>query len=117
MIGRQARVHGLQRIADVPIYFADPLVRRSAPLQDTLDAAEPDASMSGATLQRLGLGEADRVRVVQGTGEAELVVSRDDGVPADCVRIPAGHRLTAGLGAMLGTVQVTRVTVDVKVKA
>ena len=28
-------MHGIQRIADVPIYFADPLVRRSPPLQKT----------------------------------------------------------------------------------
>ena len=28
----------LERVADVPIYFADPLVRRSPPLQQTADA-------------------------------------------------------------------------------
>ena len=32
---------GVQRIADVPIYFADPLVRRAQSLQQTRDAAAP----------------------------------------------------------------------------
>ena len=35
---------GLQRIADVPIYFADPLVRRSPPLQKTRDARAADGA-------------------------------------------------------------------------
>ncbi|HVJ24784.1 MAG TPA: molybdopterin-dependent oxidoreductase, partial [Burkholderiales bacterium] len=37
---------GIQRIADVPIYFADPLVRRSPPLQKTRDARPPRALMN-----------------------------------------------------------------------
>ena len=37
---------GIQRIADVPIYFADPLVRRSPPLQKTRDARPPRAWMN-----------------------------------------------------------------------
>ena len=63
---------GLQRIADVPIYFADPLVRRSAPLQDTLDAAEPVASMSGATDATPGLavGRSRARRTRQRRGRA-----------------------------------------------
>ena len=33
-----AAAHGLERVADVPIYFADPLVRRAPSLQQTADA-------------------------------------------------------------------------------
>jgi len=36
--GVEGQKQGIQRIADVPIYFTDPLVRRSAPLQKTRDA-------------------------------------------------------------------------------
>jgi NADH-quinone oxidoreductase subunit G len=36
-----AVTQGLQRVADIPIYFCDPLVRRSSSLQATKDASEP----------------------------------------------------------------------------
>jgi NADH-quinone oxidoreductase subunit G len=36
--GSATPVSGVQRIADVPIYFADPLVRRAPSLQKTRDA-------------------------------------------------------------------------------
>jgi NADH-quinone oxidoreductase subunit G len=104
-----AAVVGLQRIADVPIYFADPLVRRAVPLQETRDAALPVASMSGALMELVGLNEGDKVRITQDGGEAVLDAARDDRIPADCVRIPAAHSLTAGLGAMSGEVQLERV--------
>ena len=41
----RVRLHlaGIQRIADVPMYFADPLVRRSPPLQKTQEARPPRA--------------------------------------------------------------------------
>jgi NADH-quinone oxidoreductase subunit G len=102
-------VTSLQRIADVPIYFADPLVRRAVPLQQTRDAAVPVASMCSALMERIGLNQGDKVRIIQEGGEAVLDVARDDRIPADCVRIPAAHPLTAGLGAMSGEVQLERV--------
>jgi NADH-quinone oxidoreductase subunit G len=108
---------GLQRIADVPIYFADPLVRRSEPLQETVDAANPVASMSGDTLQQLGLQAGDTVRIAQGGGEAMLVAARDDGIPRDCVRVPAAHVSTSTLGSMFGTVQLERVASEDEVSA
>jgi NADH-quinone oxidoreductase subunit G len=100
---------GLQRITDVPIYFADPLVRRSGPLQATADAAAPVASLSSATAERIGLNAGDKVRITQDSGEAVLAVALDDRIPAASVRIPAAHPLTAGLGAMSGEVQLERV--------
>jgi NADH-quinone oxidoreductase subunit G len=62
-------------------------------------------------MQRLGLHAGDKVRVSQDGGEALLSVARDDRLPVDCVRIPAAHPLTAGLGAMFGEVQLARVPV------
>src|SRR5689334_10786932 len=41
--GEKSSSSGIQRVADVPIYFADPLVRRSPPLQKTRDARAPRA--------------------------------------------------------------------------
>jgi NADH-quinone oxidoreductase subunit G len=112
-----ASVGGVQRIADIPIYFADALVRRAPSLQRTADAAAPVASMCGALLVRLGLRQADQVHISADGGEAVLAVKRDDHVPADCVRIPAAHPLTAALGSMFGEVRLARVPVEDKVRA
>ncbi|HEX9395282.1 MAG TPA: NADH-quinone oxidoreductase subunit NuoG [Burkholderiales bacterium] len=99
---------GIQRIADVPIYFADPLVRRSPPLQATRDAEAPKAWMNGRLLNRLQVSEKQFVRVRQGNGEASLQVALDDKLPDECVRVAAGHASTAGLGAMFGAVTVQK---------
>ncbi|HSD60552.1 MAG TPA: molybdopterin dinucleotide binding domain-containing protein, partial [Burkholderiales bacterium] len=94
----------IQRIGEVPIYQADPLVRRAESLLRTRDGADPAASMNGALMQRLGLKEGDAVAVRQGSGEALLAARRDDRLPDGCLRVPAAHPLTAGLGAMFGEV-------------
>jgi len=97
---------GLQRIADVPIYFADPLARRAASLQLTRDAAAPNARMSSATLAQAGLTAGAPVRVRQGQGEALLNVVLDEAVPAACIWIAAAHASTAALGDMFGAITV-----------
>jgi NADH-quinone oxidoreductase subunit G len=98
----------LQRVTDVPIYFADALVRRAAALQQTSDAAEPVARMSAATLANAGLADGAAVRIKQGQGEALLNARVDETVPAGCIRIPAAHASTASLGDMFGPINVER---------
>ncbi len=97
---------GLQRIADVPIYFSDATVRRAASLQQTRDAATPRAWMNAALLARLGLAEGQAVKVRQGAGAAEVSAARDDRLPRDCVRLAAAHPSTGNLGPMSGVVSV-----------
>jgi NADH-quinone oxidoreductase subunit G len=87
----------LERIADVPIHFADPLVRRAPSLQKTPDARPPRARMSASTLQRLGLAAEIEVRVRQGAGETRLTTVVDPTVPDGAVRISAAHPDTAML--------------------
>ena len=99
---------GLQRVADVPIYFADAVVRRAAALQNTRDAARPLVSMHSAELGRLGVQPGDEVKVSQGQGSVRLAVASDDRLPMGVVRVAAGHAATAGLGAMFGTITVER---------
>ena len=91
---------GLQRIADVPIYFADPLVRRSPSLQKTRDAQAPSARMNMATLTNVGAKDGESVRVKGSEGSAVLPAVLDNTVPDGCVRIAAAHRSTATLGAL-----------------
>ena len=98
----------LERVADVPIHFADPIARRAQSLQKTRDAAAPTARIAPATLAALGLAAGDRVRVAQGTASVELVAQADDGLAAGCVRVAAAHPSTAALGAMSGDLSVER---------
>ena len=46
----------IQRIGEVPIYQADPIVRRAESLQRTRDAAEPVAWMPAHLMDKLGIG-------------------------------------------------------------
>ena len=99
---------GIQRVSDVPIYFADPLARRSPPLQKTSDAQPPRAWMNARLMGRLGLADGNPVFVSQGNGRIRLNAKKDDGIPDDCVRIAAGHPSTAALGPMFGTLTVEK---------
>ncbi|MCX7174410.1 MAG: NADH-quinone oxidoreductase subunit NuoG [Proteobacteria bacterium] len=98
----------IQRIADVPIHFADALVRRAPSLRQSKDAAKPAARMNAAMLAKFGLAAGDQARIRQGTGEALLTTQLDAGLPDGCVRVAAAHPLTATLGAMSGEITVER---------
>ncbi|MFI4939865.1 MAG: molybdopterin-dependent oxidoreductase, partial [Burkholderiales bacterium] len=106
----QASVAGapteLERIADVPIYFTDGIVRRATSLQRTVDAHAPKAWISTALAQKLGLAEGAQVRVKQGSGSALLTAALDRTLPDNVVRVAAAHASTAGLGAMFGAITV-----------
>jgi NADH-quinone oxidoreductase subunit G len=102
-------VAGLERIGEVPVYYGDAIVRRAASLQKTRDALPPAATMHGELMQRLSVKVGDEVSVQQGNGSAVLKAAQDDRLPANCVRIAAGHPLTAALGAMFGEVTVQRI--------
>jgi NADH-quinone oxidoreductase subunit G len=108
----QKTIQGIQRIADVPIYFTDPLARRSAPLQKTRDARTPLASMNGKLFAQLNLASGEKIKITQYQGEAVLYAAVDDKLPDDCVRVAAGHPATAGLGAMFGTVTLQRMATE-----
>jgi NADH-quinone oxidoreductase subunit G len=100
---------GLQRVADIPIHFADALVRRASSLQKSKDATPPVAGMNAATLASLKVSAGDSVRVRQGAGEVVLSAALDETVAAGCVRVSAGHASTAALGALNGEITVERV--------
>ncbi len=97
---------GLQRLADVPIYATDGLVRRAAALQSTADARPPVASLPSALWAQLVLTDGAKVRVRQGDASAVLPARLDATLAANVVRVPAGHPDTATLGAMFGPIAV-----------
>ncbi len=105
-------VAGIQRVADVPPYFSDALVRRADSLQKAADARAPRARMNARLMAELGLAEGDTVSVRQGEGEAQLPVSLDERVPDRCVRVAAAHASTSALGPMFGTLVVEKISVQ-----
>ena len=99
---------GLQRIADVPLYASDAIVRRAHSLQLTADARAPLVGLPSALWARLGLQAGAKVRVTQGEGTAVLAAREDSTLAADTVRVSAGHPSTASLGAMFGLIGVEK---------
>ncbi|MDR2173722.1 MAG: NADH-quinone oxidoreductase subunit NuoG [Burkholderiales bacterium] len=90
----------VERVAGVPIYHADPLVRRAPSLQRTALAAPPRVMMNAALATRLNLvkGGAVRIRQSEENDAVTVVLSWvcDETLPADTVRFDMAHPLTAG---------------------
>ena len=100
-------VSGLERVADVPIHFADVLVRRAPALQQARDSAAPTARMNATTLAKLGIGAGERVRV--GAGATVILAAElDAGLPDGTVRVAAAHADTIALGAMSSVLSVEK---------
>jgi len=99
---------GIQRIAHVPIYFADPLVRRSPPLQKTRESRPPKAWMNSRLMQQLGISAGHEVSV---NGTAKLAAALDEKIPDNCVRIAAAHGSTAAIGPMFGMLTLEKLAV------
>ena len=108
----QAAAYGsagaLERVTNVPIYFTDAIARRAEPLQRTADANIALVSLPRVLAAELNVVTGDRVRVTQGTGSATLVASVDARLPANAVRVAAGHPETSMLGAMFGPISVQK---------
>ncbi|MBU6193298.1 MAG: NADH-quinone oxidoreductase subunit NuoG [Burkholderiales bacterium] len=99
---------GLQRLSPVPIYSADPIVRRASSLQATADAKPPVAALPSDLWQSLGLSAGERVRVGQGGASVLLPARLDASLASGTVCVPTGHPDTAALGAMFGAISVEK---------
>ena len=97
-----------ERIADVPIYFSDAIVRRSTPLQETRDAGPPKARANAKTLQSFGVATGDKARVKQGEASALMEAALDESIADGAVLVSAGHESTATLGPMFGPITLER---------
>ncbi len=100
----------IERIADLPIYASDMLVRRAASLQLTADAQVPLASMSPELAAELGTSAGAICRFSRGAqATVDLPVVIDNRLAARAVRIPLGLPSTAALGAAFGAMTVEKV--------
>ncbi|MEO7056828.1 MAG: NADH-quinone oxidoreductase subunit NuoG [Caldimonas sp.] len=92
----------LERIADVPIYATDPIVRRATALQLTADARSPTVGVPSELAAERGIVDGMLLRIGSGTGSIVLPARVDPSLAAKVLRVPAAHPLTAALGPMFG---------------
>ena len=98
----------LERIADLPIYRSDAIVRRSQPLQSMPVSALSAARVNPLTLAQIGVTDGETVRVVSAHSEIIIDVKADAGTPEGAVRLSAGFEQTAALGSVHGQLKMER---------
>ena len=86
-----------QRIADLPAYQTDALVRRAQALQHTPDGWRTGVAMCSESAAELGVASGDQVRVRQQDAAVSLPVKIDDRVPLHCVWLPLGVEVSESL--------------------
>ncbi|MFQ5660216.1 MAG: NADH-quinone oxidoreductase subunit NuoG [Gammaproteobacteria bacterium] len=94
----------MQRITDVPMNSADPLVRRAPALQHTTDVADGKVHISKRSARAAGLSGRGNIRVRQNGTERVLPVVIDDRLPPNTVLIHAAHPDSQGLGPWFGDI-------------
>ncbi len=100
-----AKIDGIERVGEVPIYSTDAQVRRAPSLQKTADAKRARfAALSGDVAEKLGVADGDVVNVTQGGTVVQLKARIDKGLAAGCVRVAAALAETSALGAGAGVV-------------
>jgi len=99
---------GLRRVAELPLYASDMLVRRAASLQETRDADAAYVRLAPADAKKFGLADGARAIVKHNGARVSLSVIVDASVAAGEVWLPAGLPETAGFGALHASVEVER---------
>ena len=99
----------LLRAGETPMYATDPIVRRSQPLQKSMDGRQAFASMSQTQATSLSLTDGEQVSVRQNGSAVSLPAKVDNSVPEGCVWVPSGLPETQALGDLFGTIEVSKV--------
>jgi NADH-quinone oxidoreductase subunit G len=106
---KPAAAGAFERVADVPIYHADPLVRRSPSLHLTAAARAANAiGLPAGLFDKLGLKEGDAVRVREGNRAVVASAVRDADLAETVVRVPAAAPAGAALGSLFGELVVEK---------
>ena len=104
-----AREGRYERLADVPIYHADPLVRRAPSLHLTVAAKQAlRAALPAALFDGLGIAEGDAVRVTQGEYAVTMPATRDLKLAPNVVRVSAATPASAQLASLFGELLVEK---------
>jgi len=111
---RNAPQSGFSRIANVPIYRTDAVVRRAPALQATTLAAPPVAALHPEDASALGLVDGMRVSVTQGKARCELPLALDARVARGAAWIPSGFAETSVLDGFGSRVIIGRASGDAR---
>ena len=99
----------LYRLAPWPMYRVDALVRRSKPLQETMDESHHRAiGLNTKTAQQLGFTAGERLVAIKGESRVNLPLLINDRLADNVVWLPAGLEETAGFGTTEATITLTR---------
>lgn len=98
----------LQRIGVWPLYRTDNIVRRSQPLQDTLQASEFGVRLNQAMADKHQLQAGDHVNVCQDNLCVPLPVIIDNRGADGCVYIAAGVCGSEELGSVSGPIELKK---------
>jgi NADH-quinone oxidoreductase subunit G len=98
----------LLRAGETPIYATDALVRRSAPLQKSLDGKQAFASMAETEMRKRSLSDGDVVELQQNGSRTTLTAKLDNSIPEGCVWVPAGLPETCSLDTLFGAIEVSK---------
>ncbi|MCC6202344.1 MAG: NADH-quinone oxidoreductase subunit G [Gammaproteobacteria bacterium] len=99
---------GFDRVAPVPMYAADPLVRRAPALQRTGQVGDAVVALNPAELARLGLVDGAAVRVAANGAELRIAVRVDAALPDGAALLHAARPELVALGPLSGTVRIAR---------
>jgi NADH-quinone oxidoreductase subunit G len=105
---QMAAIEGLQRVAELPPYAIDAIVRRATALQQTTDADCAPLTINSALAAQLGVSAGDQVVVTQGETNVTLPVTVDDGVATNCVVMPTAVAAVTALGPACGPLRLTK---------
>ena len=97
---------GLLRVADVPIYATDPLVRRARSLQTSALMRPAEVRLHPDVAQELGVAGREQVQVRQNGVAVDLPLMLDESIPRGCAWIPAGLHGSIALGPAVGPVAI-----------
>jgi NADH-quinone oxidoreductase subunit G len=107
--GQSSSSAGVERVADLPIYFTDAIVRRAQSLHLTVDSKNAmKAGLSPELFAQYGLKEGDAIKVTQGNHSVVMPATLQKGLASGVVRIATGTPASAELGSSFGELIVER---------
>jgi NADH-quinone oxidoreductase subunit G len=109
-VGNALVSHGVERVADVPIYFTDAIVRRAPSLHLTTDSKNAvKAGIPAGLFAQMQLKEGDPIKVSQGDSQVVMPATLQKGLVEGVVRIATGTPASAHLGDAFGQVVLEKV--------
>jgi NADH-quinone oxidoreductase subunit G len=99
-----------ERLADVPIHFTDPIVRRSAALRLTLDSKKAlKVGLPKKLFDEMNLKEGDAIRISQGESQVVMPATLEKDLVDGVIRLSAATPASSLLGSMFGLLTLERV--------